>query len=82
MKFDNEPLDKETFTRLEEQGVLLSNHAAPITKEQALVLLGEAMFNEFVEKFTKLWKEELFPHCLLRDYEATGDELHKMLHDD
>jgi hypothetical protein len=82
MRFDNEPLDKETLKRLEEHGILLSNHAPPITKEKALVLLGEAMLNEFVEGFVRLWKKELFPYCLLRDYEATEDEIHKILHGD
>ena len=80
MKFDNEPLDKEILNRLEEQGILLSDSCPPMNKEKALILLGEALLNQFVQKFTGLWKEELFSHCLLRDYEASEEEVHRWIH--
>jgi hypothetical protein len=80
MKFDNEPLEEEILDRLANHQVLLSNNCPPMNNEKALVLLGEAMLNEFVEKFTKLWKDELFPHCLLRDHEASKEEVHRWIH--
>lgn len=80
MEFNNEPLDKEILDRLQQQGILLSDNYPPMNKEKALVLLGEAMLNEFVENFMRLWKQELFPHCLLRDYEAGAEEVHRWIH--
>lgn len=80
MKFDNEPLDKEMLDRLENHQVILSDNCPPMNKEKALVLLGEALLNEFVEKFTRLWREELFPHCLLKDHEARPEDVHRWIH--
>lgn len=80
MKFDNEPLDKELLKRLAKHQVFLSHDCPPMNQEKALILLGEAMLNEFVEKFTQLWKKELFPHCLLRDHEASIEEVHRWVH--
>ena len=57
MEFDNEPLDKDMLERLAKNHVFLSNDCPPMNREKALVLLGEAMLNEIVEKFTQLWKK-------------------------
>lgn len=82
MKFELEELDKEIIDRLMSQGIFLSNNAPPMNKEKALVLIGEAMLDRFVKEFVSLWKNELFPHCLLRDYEASEEEVHRMIHGD
>ena len=80
MKFDKEPLDKELLERLGNHHVFLSSNCPPVNREKALVLLAEAIFNEFVQKFSQLWKKELFPSCLLRDYAATDKEMHDWIH--
>ena len=79
MKFDKEALDKATLDRLWHHGIWLSRDAPPMNKDKALVLIGEAMLDEFVEEFVHLWKDELFPHCLLRDYQAPAEEIREML---
>jgi len=82
MIFENTELDKKTINRLEDYGVSLSNNSLPVSKEKALVLSGEAMLEKFVKDFVNLWKNELFPNCLLRDYEDTEKEIHEWLHPD
>lgn len=78
MKFENQELDEETINRLLEQGIILSRNAPPINREKALVLIGEAMIDRFFKEFSELWKNELFPNCLLRDYEASVEEEREM----
>ena len=82
MKFENEDeeLDRETIDRLETYGIWPKRGGAKITKEKALVLIGEAMFQESVEKFMSLWKNELFPDCLLEDYAASEKEIYETVH--
>ena len=78
MKFENEELDRETIKKLQNHGIWVSRNAPPMNKEKALVLIGEAMLDKFVKEFVHLWKDELFPHCLLRDYNAP-EEIREML---
>jgi len=80
MKFENEKLDKQTLDRLAEHGVFISSNALPLNKEKALVLLGEAMLDKFIKDFVGLWKNELFANCLLKDYEASAEEVHEWVH--
>ncbi|MFC1783454.1 hypothetical protein ACFL02_07695 [Planctomycetota bacterium] len=79
MKFDNEPLDKEILDRLSNHQIWISRNAPPMNKEKALVLIGEAMLDKFIKEFVHLWKDELFPHCLLRDHDASPEEVREML---
>ena len=79
MEFEKEELDKETINRLMKYRIWLSAKAPHMNKDKALVLIGEVMLNNFVEEFVRLWKTELFPHCLLRDYQATDSEIKHML---
>jgi hypothetical protein len=80
MKFENIELDKETLDRLADYGVFIRNKAPPLNREKAMVLLGEAMLEKFVREFVSLWKNELFPGCLLKDYEASDEEIHEWVH--
>ena len=82
MKFEPEELDKKIIDRLLSHGIIISENAPSMNEEKALVLIGEAMLNKFVKEFVSLWKYELFPNCLLRDYEASEQEIHKMIHGD
>lgn len=75
-------LDKEMKDRLVSHGIWLSNNALPVTKEKALILIGQAMLDEFVKDFVGLWKNELFPHCKIRDYKATDEDWRNWLGDD
>lgn len=82
MKFENEELDKETLDRLEKHGILLSKHASALSRDKALVLIGEAMMDKFVKEikeFVSLWKNELFPDCRLQDFEASEEEKQQFL---
>jgi len=80
MKFNNEELDKETINRLMSHSIFISRDAPPVNKEKALVLIGEAMLDKFVKEFVSLWKDELFPNCLLRDHEASEKEMYETIH--
>lgn len=80
MKFENQELDKKTLDRLEDYGIFLSKNVPPVNKEKVLVLIGEAMLDRFVKEFVSLWKNELFPNCLLRDYEASAKEVYETIH--
>lgn len=80
MKFNNEELDKETIDRLMSHSIFISKDAPPVNKEKALVLIGEAMLDKFIKDFVSLWKDELFPNCLLRDHEASEKEMYETIH--
>jgi len=82
MKFKSEELGQKIIDRLMSHSIFISNNAPPMNKEKALVLIGEAMLDKFVKEFVSLWKNELFPNCLLRDYEASVREVNKMIHSD
>ena len=82
MKFEKQAIDREMWNRLRSYGITLSESAPPITKEQALVLIGQRMLDEFVKDFVHLWKYELFPHVRIRDYEATEEDWKKWLGSD
>ena len=81
MKFDNVKLDKEMMERLRKNGIYLSD-CSKVTREQALVFIGEVMLKRFVKDFSELWEEELFPDCRLTDYEATEEDWRTWLGDD
>lgn len=66
---NKEKLDQQILNRLQAQGILLSNQVRTLNRFEALVLIGEAMLDKFVKEFVRLWKEELFAHCRLRDFE-------------
>ena len=80
MKFESIELDKETLGRLADYGTFISNKAPPLNREKALVLLGEAMLDTFFREFMNLWRNELFPDCLLKNYEASDQEVHEWVH--
>jgi hypothetical protein len=80
MKFESEELDKQTLDRLSDYGIFLSRNAPPVNKEKALVLIGEAMLDKFVKEFVSLWKHEIFQNCLLRNYEASEQEVYETIH--
>jgi hypothetical protein len=82
MKFKNKELDEETLERLQEQGILFCRNAPPLNKEQALVLIGEAMLENIAKQINELiglWKNELFPNCRLQDFEASEEEKQHIL---
>ena len=68
--------------RMMSHSIFISKNAPPMNKKKALVLIGETMLDKFVKEFLSLWKDKLFPHCILRDYEASEEELHRMIHGD
>ena len=82
MNYKNEPLDKELLERLGCYGVWISDSAPRLTKEKALILIGQRMLDEFVKDFVGLWKNELFPHCRIKDYEATDEDWRNWLGSD
>jgi len=68
----------EILDRLADYGVFISNNAPPLNRQKALVLLGQAMLDKFVNEFVSLWRE-LFPNCRLQDFEASEEEKKKIL---
>lgn len=82
MDFQKQPLDKETLEKLRYYGIWLSDNAPPVTKEKALILIGQRMLDEFMKDFVNLWRHELFPHIRLRDYEATYEDWRNWLGSD
>jgi len=73
MKFDNERLNKEIFSRLLEHGIILNRDISKVTREQALVLIGEAMLDRFITEFAELWGQ-LFKDCRLKDFAISDNE--------
>jgi hypothetical protein len=74
MIFEERKLHKETLERLQKHGVLFKGNAPLLSKEQALVLIGEPMPDKFVKEFVSLWGSEMFADCLLKDYQANEQE--------
>jgi hypothetical protein len=74
MKTATSLLDKKTTMRLLEHGVILSNKTPPITNHQALLLLAEAVLDDFVKEFKSIVKE-LLSGCCLDDLKATPEEM-------
>jgi hypothetical protein len=73
MKFEDKSIDEETNQRLESHGVWIGSKAPKLTQEQALVLIGQRIFDDFVREFSRIWKE-LFPRCRIKDFEATEED--------
>ena len=73
MKFENEPINEELEAECWHEGII-ANYKK-LTKEQALVLLGEKM----LENLLKFWRRELFPNCLLKNMAASDEKTRKML---
>ena len=71
-------LDKATAMRLLKHGVFLSNKTPPITNHQALLLLAEAVLDNFVREFKGIVKE-LLSGCCLDDFRATPAEMQAWL---
>jgi hypothetical protein len=82
MNYKKQPLEKEIIDRLLSHGIWLSDNAPPVTKEKALILIGQAMLDDFIKDFTGLWKNDLFPYCRIRDYKATDEDWRNWLGDD
>jgi hypothetical protein len=80
MRYKDEKGIEPILDRLADYGTFISNKAPPLNKEKALILLGEAKLKKFVDEFTGLWKNELFPDCLLKNYEASDEEVHEWVH--
>jgi hypothetical protein len=74
MKYEDKPIDDKTKQRLETLGVWIGSKAPKLTQEQALVLIGQRIFDNFVSEFSRLWKKDLFPHCQVKDFEATEED--------
>jgi len=71
-------LDKAMAMRLLQHGVFLSNKTPPITNHQALLLLAEAVLDNFVREFKGIVKE-LLSGCCLDDFQATAIEIQSWL---
>ena len=82
MNFENKPIDKGIRDRLIYHGIWLSDNSPPLTKEMALVLIGQATLDKFVKDFIRLWKNELFPNCRIRNYQATDQDWQNWLGSD
>lgn len=78
MKGPTSLLDRMTAMRLLQHGVFLSNKTPPITNHQALLLLAEAVLNNFVKEFKGIVKELLSGSCL-DDFQATAIEIQSWL---
>jgi hypothetical protein len=74
MKAASSLLDKKTVMRLLEHGIILSNKTPPITNHQALLLLAEAVVDDFATEFKSIVKE-LLSGCCLDDLKATPEEM-------
>lgn len=73
--------DKEMCDRLLSHGIWISDRVGTLTKSQALALIGQSLFEKFVNEFSKVW-EELFPDCRIKDFEATEEDWKRWLGDD
>ena len=80
MQFEEERPSREMLGRLASHGVFISRNAPPFNNQKALILLGQKMLDDFVQEFVSLWQNELFADCLLKDYEASAEEVHEWVH--
>jgi len=80
MEFEKEELSRQILDRLASHGVFISKNAPPLNNEKALILLGQTILDKFVKEFVSLWQNELFANCLLKDYEASTEEVHEWVH--
>jgi len=62
-------------------GVIIGDDKGKLTQQQALILIGEAIWTQFVKDFTQLW-QELFADCKIKDYEATPEDWKRWLGSD
>jgi hypothetical protein len=76
MKYENEPINEELEAECWHEGIV--TNYKNLTREQALILLGERM----IENLLMFWRRELFPNCLLQNMAASDEETKKMLGSD
>jgi hypothetical protein len=81
MKFDDEPRDDDANRRLMSYGIWIGETTPRLTKDQALTLIGQQIFDNFVREFSMIWKE-LFPLCRIKDFEATEEDWQSWLGSD
>lgn len=62
-------LDREMKERLMSHGIWISSKVKSLNNTQALVLIGEALFERFIREFSGIWKE-LFPGFRIQYYQA------------
>jgi hypothetical protein len=55
------PIDEKTVAKLARYGIWTDRNRWQMSKEEAVVLMGEVMFERFVQEFKGLWRE-LFPN--------------------
>src|SRR3989339_2163868 len=82
MNYRKQPLDKEIIERLRYHDIWIGENAPSLTREAALILIGQKMLDDFVRNFINLWKRELFPHIRIRNYQATEQDWQNWLGSD
>jgi hypothetical protein len=68
------PMDGKTASKLVRYGILTDGSPRQMSKEQALVLIGEAMFEHFVEEFRSVW-HELFSNQQTRENRVSTETI-------
>jgi hypothetical protein len=68
-------MDRETAAKLTKHGIFVGDGLLQrMSKEQALVLIGEAMFEHFVEEFRDVW-HEIFSLRQSRQIEVSAERV-------
>lgn len=81
MKSKDLPCNRAMYERLLSHNIVISEKIKGLKKSEALVLIGQSIFDCFVSEFSKIWKE-LFPNCRIKDFEATEEDWKKWLGSD
>lgn len=69
------PMDGETAAKLAKHGIFVGDGLLQrMSREQALVLIGEAMFEHFVEEFRDVW-HEIFSVRQSRQIEVSAERV-------
>ena len=74
-------IDKQMKERLMSHGIWISNKVKSLNNSQALVLIGQSLFERFISEFSSVWKE-LFPGCQIQYFEANQKDWKQWLGDD
>jgi hypothetical protein len=73
--------DKAMYESLLAHNIVIRGDIKDLKKTEALTLIGQSIFDRFVNEFSKIWKE-LFPNCRIKDFEATEEDWKQWLGSD
>jgi hypothetical protein len=81
IKMKDSMCDKQMYDRLMSKVIFVSGNFSTVKNSQTPILIGQSMFECFINEFS-IVREELFPHCMIKDFQATKDDLRQWMGSD